>query len=390
MRTIITTFIFLAIMNNLNAQVAEIPFELKNSIILLEANINDNSTASRFVFDTGATSDLLDSSTATNLGLEANYNQKVAGAGGTKTYDIILSQKLTLNGKIEIDDTHLVLSDLSILKERLDRDFDGIIGYSLLKKYITKMDYENHKIVLYETIENADTNGYTKVPFKFGNGIPIPQFDVTITLRNGESFTGSILWDSGADLTLVINTPYAEKNNLISKVDKSLIDKAENLHGTSLHERIAIESININGYKLDELVVSLSHDKEGVSSYEDYLGILGGEIISKFNAILDYSSSILYLKPNSTFNEPFEFPLSGITLKKVADNIIIERVEQTSEAYQYGVRKGDQLISINNNSSKDIEVYRNLLKKEGERVSLTIVDTNGKTKKINIMLNRLL
>jgi len=138
------------------------------------------------------------------------------------------------------------------------------------------------------------------------------------------------------------------------------------------------------------LVVSLSHDKEGVSSYEDYLGILGGEIISKFNAILDYSSSILYLKPNSTFNEPFEFPLSGITLKKVADNIIIERVEQTSEAYQYGVRKGDQLISINNNSSKDIEVYRNLLKKEGERVSLTIVDTNGKTKKINIMLNRLL
>lgn len=188
MRTIITTFIFLAIMNNLNAQVAEIPFELRNSIILLEANINDNSTASRFLFDTGATSDLLDSSTATNLGLEANYNQKVAGAGGTKTYDIILSQKLTLDGKIEIDDTHLVLSDLSIPKERLERDFDGIIGYSLLKKYITKKDYENHKIVLYETIKNADT----KVPFKFGNGIPIPQFDVIITLRNGESFTGSI------------------------------------------------------------------------------------------------------------------------------------------------------------------------------------------------------
>ena len=65
------------------------------------------------------------------------------------------------------------------------------------------------------------------------------------------------------------------------------------------------------------MMISISHDKNGVSSYENYLGILGGEVISRFNIILDYSTSTLYLKPNNTFNNSFEFPMSGLELIKV-------------------------------------------------------------------------
>ena len=165
MKSSIITFLLLIGTYSLKAQVAEIPFELKNNLILLKVNINDNTIANTFVFDTGATSDLLDSKTANKLGLKANYKQDVSGAGGTKSYDIILSQKLTLNSKITIDSTHLVLTDLSNLKERLERDFDGIIGYSLLKNYITKIDYENNKILLYDKVENVDTLNYSAIHF---------------------------------------------------------------------------------------------------------------------------------------------------------------------------------------------------------------------------------
>lgn len=390
MKTILTNFLLFIGIYSLNAQVAEIPFELKNNLILLKASINDNTDARTFIFDTGATSDLLDSTTANNLGLEANYKQDVSGAGGTKTYEIILSQKLTLNSEISINNTHLVLADLSELKEPLERDFDGIIGYSLLKDYITKIDYENHKILLYHKIENVDTAGYRAIPFEFANGIPIPQFDITIRLRNGESFTGRILFDSGAGLTLLINTPYNEKNQLIKKAGKSLVSESENLHGESTSESIAIQSMNIGSYKLNEMVISVAHDKGGVSGSEGYLGILGGEVISKFDVILDYSSSILYIKPNSTFNKPFEFPLSGIQLKKAKGNIIINKVEKSSSAYKKGIRKGDKLISINNVSSADIVVYRDLLKKENKTVSLTVVNSEGETKRIKLELKRLL
>lgn len=391
MKQIITTLLLVFIISiRLNAQIAEIPFELKNNLILLKVNINDDSKYKTFVFDTGASSDLLDSTTASKLGLKANYKQDISSGSGKKSYDIILHQKLTLQNKIEIDSTHLVISDLTKIKDKLERDFDGIIGYSLLKRYITKVDYESQKILLYYKIKSVDTIGYTAIPFEFANGIPIPQFDISVTLNNGESFTGRILFDSGAALTLLINTPYNEKSKLSQTAGKSMISSKESLHGTSISEKVAIKSMNISGYELSEMIISIAHDEDGVSSYENYLGILGAEIISKFDMILDYSSSTLYLKPNKTFNKPFEFPLSGIGLKKVNGNIIIDRVEKTCSAYIKGIRKGDKLISINKDSLGDITVYRDLLKKENDKVCLTIINSEGKTKKIKFKLKRLL
>ena len=102
----ILLFSILLTSNFLNAQIAEIPFELKKDLILLKVNINDETETNTFLFDTGATSDLLDSTTAKRMGLKANYQQDVSGAGGTKTYDIILSQKLTVNSEVEVNNTH--------------------------------------------------------------------------------------------------------------------------------------------------------------------------------------------------------------------------------------------------------------------------------------------
>ena len=72
MKTIITTLLLTFIISiSSNAQIEEIPFDLKNGIILLKVNINDNTEARSFVFDTGATSNLLDSTTASKLGLKS-------------------------------------------------------------------------------------------------------------------------------------------------------------------------------------------------------------------------------------------------------------------------------------------------------------------------------
>jgi hypothetical protein len=391
MKSILST-LTIAILSvlKLNAQVAEIPFELKEDFVLVKVGINDKEEPSTFVFDTGATADLLDSTAATKLGLKPDYKHNIDGAGGTQSYDIILNQNLTLPNDIKIENTNLVLADLTNLKEAMERDFEGIIGYSLLKNYITKIDYENQKIILFNKIEQVSTTGYTTIPFDFGNGIPIPQFDITITLNNGESFTDRVLFDSGAGLTLLINSPYNETHQVSEKAGKNLISSSENLHSKSISEDIAIQSMEIGGYNFKEMVVSIAHDKGGVSSYEGYLGILGAEIISRFDVILDYSAHTLYLKPNKNYGQSFEFPLSGIKLKKDNNQVIIKTIEKTSPAYQKGVRQGDQLISINNNASGDLAIYRKLLNQEGETVQLEIVNSKGETDKIATVLTRLL
>ncbi|QTE24031.1 aspartyl protease family protein [Polaribacter cellanae] len=391
MKTTITTLLLTCLVSiNIHTQVAEIPFKLKNATIYVKVKINNNTKANTFIFDTGATSDLIDATSAKELGLKANHKENVSGAGGTKSYDIILSQKLTLQQNIEIHNTNLVIADLTRLKEIDEGGFDGIIGYSLLKQYITKIDYVNKKILLYNKIKNVDIKGYKAINFEFGNGIPIPQFNVSIVLKNGESYTDKILFDSGAALTLLINTPYNKQHNINKKAGKSLISKSENLYGESISEVIAIESLNVAGYKLNDIPISIAHDKNGVSSYKNYLGILGSKIISRFNVILDYTTSTLYLKPNSSFNKTFDFPISGISLKKIDDDIIVNKVEKTSPAYKKGVRKGDKLIAINKNFSRNLKSYRSLLKKENNIVHLKLINLKGKTKKISFKLKRLL
>ncbi|NOU58721.1 aspartyl protease family protein [Marinifilum caeruleilacunae] len=390
MKIVITLLLGVLSVYSVNAQIAVIPFDLKDGMIFLDVKVNDKTEARTFIFDSGAVTDVIDSTIANQLHLKGDYKLEVSGASGKKAHDVILNQKIRLQNNIEIDSTHLVLANLEKLRAKIERNFDGIMGYSLLRKYITKIDYENRKLELYHKIQNVDTLDYTAIPFVFDNGIPIPQFDISFTLRNGESFTGKILFDSGASLTLFINTPYNIHHNIIGKSDKSFISTSENIYGETIFNNVAIQSLNICGYDLGEMIIPISQDKNGISSHKDYLGLLGAKVISRFHVILDYSSFTLYLKPNRKFSTPFEFPTSGIKLKMKNDCITVDQVAKISPAYQKGIRKGDQLLSVNKDLSGNIDTYRTLLKKEGQKVHLEILNSEGETKTIRIKLERLL
>ena len=375
---------------SLKAQILDIPFQIKNDIILIELQVNGNTGKNTFVFDTGASYDVLDVGVAKSLGIQADYKQEARGAGGTNTVDIALNQKFVLGNGVEFASPNLVLVDLKSLRRKLERNFDGIIGYSLLGKYITLIDYDRKSIRLYDKIQDIDTTSYARIPFQLSNGIPIPQFDISITLGNHETYSGPVFLDSGAALTLAVNTPYNKKHRFSEKAGRSILSETQNLNTRSISEEIAIQSMAIGDYTLDEMVISLANDKDGVSSYKGYLGILGAKVISRFNLILDYSTSLLYLKPNGSFSKAFEFPVSGITLEQVDGRIAVSRVQQNCPAYRKGVRAGDRLVSIDSIPSVDLEACRLLLREEGKMRQLVLVDQEGNRKEITIQLERLL
>ncbi len=377
-------------LHTLTAQVASIPFEIKNDIILIKLQLNDDNELRTFIFDTGATADVLDQTMAERMGLESNYQQEVPGAGGSQVYDIILGQQMTFANSIQLQNINFVLVDLHRLRDKLERDFEGIVGYSLIQEFVVVIDYESQELQLFERIEQVNTDGYQSLQFTFDNGIPIPQFEVGITLDNEKWYNGKIFFDSGAALSLSVNTPFNEKHQLDDQVGKQLISESENLGSKSISTDVAIKGMKFGPFELGEMVISIANDTEGVSSYPGYLGILGGEVISRFDVILDYSEMTLYLKPNERFSRPFEFPLSGISLKQQNDKILVYRVQSESPAYKKGLRAGDHIVSINSDYSGNLETYRELLKQEGETCTLKFSDNNGQIKEIEIKLERLL
>lgn len=371
-------------------QLARIPFELvDNSLVFIKIKVN-NSDSLRFYFDTGAATTLIDQSAASKIGLVPDYEQQVQGAGGNKTYKMALNQCLKINDKIIIDSTHFVIDDLSRLKATLGQNFDGIIGYSVLKNYITKVDFDHHMIELYSFGTKTDNSNFCEQSFSFKHGIPIPQFPITIELKNGTTYTDTVFFDSGAALSLLVNTPFKLQNRITEKIGKTIETQTNNLSTVSVQQEALIASLLIGKFKFGEHVIGLASDTVGVSSFDGYLGILGNKIIHRFNFIADYSTQKLYFQPNLYFQTAFEYPVSGMKLKVQDKKVMVANIIKTCDAYRLGIRENDTILSVNGIKSNDLSRYREMLKKEGANVSVQFSHPDGTRKKIRFKLHRLL
>ncbi len=387
--TILFKITFLLLFEFANAQVLELPLEVSDrGHTFIKVSVNDSEELN-FVFDTGATAEVIDTKVAEKIGIKSEYKQPVKGASGEEFYDIALNEKLKLN-TIELVSRAMVIKDLSNLNVLSDEKIDGIIGATLLSKYITNIDYSNKKIVFYKDDNKINVEGFTKIPFTFKTNIPIPLIKVGFTLENGESFEGNVLFDSGAGLSLSVNSPYNKKNKLSKKAEKTLLRKSSGLGAESYDERIRIKTLQLEGFSFTNLPIELSGATEGVLASSDFMGILGAKIIQRFNVVLDYNTKTMYLKPNKTYNNQFEFPLSGVQLKKVNDTIIVNHVSKNSEAYLKGLRENDVIISVNGDSSKRLNTYNSYFKNKGEEIKLNIKSLKEKEETISFILKELI
>jgi hypothetical protein len=370
------------------AQVATIPF-VQDELMYIKVKINDHDESLNFVFDTGASTVVLDENVAKKIGVKANYQQPAEGAAGTEMYNIALSQQFQI-GDVILRDAHTVLVDLKRLSKKGNHQIDGIIGYNIMKQYVTQIDYDQNVIKLYDNVsEIKGKEEYTAVETTFDYS-QIPQVNLEFTLDNKQKFKGNFLFDSGANMTFLLNTPFVKEKNIESLLEKTIENKAESLTTSSKFKIGKIASLRWGDFTFGEMPIDLSNSKAGVMASKEYTGILGIKIIKRFNSILDYKNKKIYLKPNNTFKNAFEFPRSGISLAQEADMIKVSNVVTAAEAYEKGIREGDQLLEINDISASDVRACRKMLKQKDETVKLKLKGEKGDVKTVTILLKRLI
>ena len=82
----------------------------------------------------------------------------------------------------------------------------------------------------------------------------------------------------------------------------------------------------------------------------DRNGILGNEILSRFNVILAPFRNELYLKPEKKYNRKFNYDKSGITLIASGlglDQFTVIGIIPNSPAEEAGLQIGDEVVSVN-------------------------------------------
>ncbi len=358
------------------APVASSAFQLVGDHIFIKLSV-DGSEPLDFIFDTGDGLTVIDLDVAQKLNLSMDHKLAATSAQGSITGSYIKHNSIKLGDYLLEKDIKVYATTLRHLEMSIGRNIDGIIGYDMLIHHITRINYSDMMIELY------DSGSYPKVgemiPFKLYNAIPtIPGF---ATLNNDEDVGGTFFLNTGAGTSVDFNTPFAKTNGIIGKTGQHYSYPVKGLEDVETrHYEGRVKSFRFGTVNLQSLPIGISEVEKGIQGDKKAAGIIGNKVLSKFNILFDYKTSVLYLEENSRMATPIAVNCSGLDLQlnKEMTKILVHKVFEGSPAEAAGIKVDDELVSINGKAASELSLVEveDLLKKGGTKVTL-VLDTAG-------------
>jgi predicted metalloprotease with PDZ domain len=135
-------------------------------------------------------------------------------------------------------------------------------------------------------------------------------------------------------------------------------------------ELIVIKEVKLGPFRFRNVPVHIFDDVYNVSSYPYMGGLIGNDILRRFNVILNYGRSDIYITPNTHYTEPFDYSYSGVELYLIDGLILIGDVAKGSEAEAAGLKEGDQVMAVNRNFSQNLNQYKISMQTPNEKVKI--------------------
>jgi Aspartyl protease len=256
----------------------------------------------RFGFDTGG-GNLIDPTIAWEVGART-FGTAVTGGGIGKGIALIqLAQvsQLTIGGA--------TLRDQYFHVEKIERPFgmvagvnarpgpQGLIGWEVLARFVTTIDYAGGKIILRTSAANlAAPAGQTSIPLLFDQAKP--EFNCIIG-----GVDATCLLDTGSWWSVTVSSAFSQKHPGLAP---RFLDQAgysgAGLRGPSGGVRGPLGSFQIGPIALTNLDAQFSLDKEGFLANHYIAAIVGNRVWNQFTLTVDYPRAAMYLFPNPAVN----------------------------------------------------------------------------------------
>ncbi|MBL0069318.1 MAG: aspartyl protease family protein [Chitinophagaceae bacterium] len=349
-------------------EITKIPFtQLTGGIVILHAKLDTFPDTLNFILDTGSSGISLDSTTADYLGLKPTPTERtIRGIAGIRKVSFLFNQQLHFPG-LTADSLNFHINDYGILTAVYGERIDGIIGYSILSRYIVKLDYDSMKLTFCTpgTIRYP-RGGYLLKPTI--NQLMAQQLRV----RDETAITSRFLYDMGAGVCMLLTKDFVADSSFIDKKKKRWIKEGEGLGGKIDMELTVMREVKLGPYRFRSVPVYIFDDENNVTSYPYMGGLIGNDILRRFNVILNYARNDIYITPNTHYGDSFDYSYSGVELYFLQGLIIVGDVAKGSPAEAAGIKEGDEVIAINNNFSQNLNQYKITLQAPNEKVKLIL------------------
>jgi hypothetical protein len=365
-------------------EITHFPFQqFSGGIMVVRATLDDFPDTLNFIMDTGSGGISLDSMTAVRHHLEPIMSDKtVKGIAGIKPVRYLYHQSLHLPG-LTVDNLDFHTNDYEILSEVYGVQIDGIIGYSFLRQFILSIDSDSLMMTVYSP---------GKIHYPRDGFVLRPDFTTLpitgLTLRDDHRTEGRFYFDTGAGLCFLMSKSFVTDSAVLLRDRKPVLTEAEGLGGKALMSLTVIRALHLGPYVFHQVPTYILDDEYNVTSYPGIGGLIGNDILRRFNVIVNYPFREIDLTPNSHFRDLFDYSYTGMSIYFIGGRVMITDVQGDSPASLAGITPGDELFAVDNNFSHNIQTYKNLLQNAGARLKL-IIFRNGQPKIVTIKVRRI-
>ncbi len=346
-------------------------FQLSGGIIILKAQLDEFSDSLNFVLDTGSGGISLDSSTVEKLKIPNNLSEKlIRGIAGVKRVSFAYNHSLKMPG-ISVNGLDFHINNYELLTSVYGVRIDGIIGYSFLRRYIVLLDFDKKQMEVY-------TPGRFKYPR--GGQLLKPNFTtlplLQATVEDSRSILNRFIFDTGAGLCFLLSKDYVEDSAIFKSKRKFYPTQAEGLGGKKQMEIAVMKSVKIGNYKFKKVPVHIFEDDYNVTNYPSLGGLIGNDLLRRFNIILNYPEQSIFIKPNNHFTDSFDYSYTGLGIYLIDGQIKVIDIIEGSPGDKAGFKTEDIIFSIENNASNNIQAYKNLFQNTLGKIKVIVLRNN--------------
>lgn len=254
-----------------------IPFTLgPNHAIQFEGSIN-GSRPLDLIFDTGASIGVL------------SEQGRAKGASVTEGK----SNRFSFAG-IELENVPISFIDYGgSLKS------DGVVGYNCFMGKVVTIDYTAKQMVIFDALPEMDA-GYEKLDLLWrGAGTFV---EITLPLE-GREYQTLALFDTGSkwSLSMCMSDPFVRRN--FDQLSGFGTRYGRMASGARVKNKVVtLEELRLGEIAMKGVQADLEYaSREGGLAFN----ILGNDFLRRFDAVIDYQKSEIYLKPNGLREEPY-------------------------------------------------------------------------------------
>ena len=278
-----------------------LPFTLERGRVVVPTSVN-GSEPLRLTLDTGMGFDgvYLYHRDALNLiDTTGAIEVRVPGAGGGEpSHAMMIETGRIAFGGVTVSGQRIIVSQSEYTQSFQG---DGVFGWNLFGHYIVELDYDRLLITLHDTTYVHSDSSWRRMPIEMRNNLPF--FEITVEVIAGEIVPLLVYIDLAAEDALELLTRPDQKFSLPDSLHETYLGTG--LSGDIYGHTGRSRRVRIGNYDLYDIRTAFA-PAEIRSKQEGADGILGSSFLRHFNIIFDYPHDCLFIKPNNTFELPFD------------------------------------------------------------------------------------